>query len=208
MEFLNSNKELVNTVKNIFENKTDETISPAKLKKQKNIEDLSNRLFDYIEPVSWRTELNLAQALCTSERQIKYAKIYLCLTNRITINLEANKNRPNPRHYIVKQYNVQKDDAQKDDAQETVKSIKPQSAIKWEVFNELTPKDFSLMTIEEQMDIYTEMRLPFIPLRFPKFKKDLVYCSCPKGRNCKDIGKHPAVYFKDLDFSKNRLTTR
>jgi hypothetical protein len=193
----NLNSEIVKTVNNIFENKADGKISPGRLAKQKSILDLSNRLFDFIEPVCWRTESDLAKNLETSERQIKYAKVYLCLNNRITINLGDNNNRSNPRHYIVKHCSVQEGAAR-----ETVEPVKPQSTIKWEIFNELSLKDFSLMTIEQQLDIYEEMNLPFIPLYFPKFKKDLTYCSCPNGRNCDAIGKHPAVYFNDLDFSK------
>jgi hypothetical protein len=203
----NLDKEIVRKVKNLFENKADGKISPSKLKRQKALEDLSNRLFDFIEPVCWRTESNLAEHLGTSERQIKNAKAYLCLHNRITINLGDNKNRSNPRHYIVKPDGVQKTSLQETEAtealaRETVELVKPQSVIKWEIFNTLTPKDFSLMTIEQQLEIYEEMNLPFIPLHFLKFKKDLKYCSCVKGRNCDAIGKHPAVFFKQLDFSK------
>jgi hypothetical protein len=195
MEYLN--KEIEKTVKNIFNNKAGKNISPPKLEKQNKIKDLAGRLFDFIPSVCWMTESHMAEKLGTSERQIKYAKAYLLINNLITIKLEGNSNRPNHRHYIYKNST-----AQECGAQEKAESSALQSKIKWEIFNELSPADFSCMTIEEQLDIYEEMNLPFIPLHFPKFKKDMSYCSCPNGRNCPFIGKHPAVFFKGLDFSK------
>lgn len=195
MEFLN--KEIEKTVKNTFENNANGKVSRAKLEKQKNIEDLSNRLFDFIPSVCWMSESSLARALDVSERQIKYAKAYLCMNDRITINLEPNGNRANFKHYIIKNRA-----AQECTAQENVIPSEPKPGIRWEIFNELSAKDLNRMSIEQQLDIYQEMNLPFIPLCFPKFKKGLVYCSCRWGRNCAAIGKHPAIPFKDLDFSK------
>lgn len=186
------NKEIENTVKNIFENNANGAISATKLERQKSLEDLSNRLLDFIPSVCWLTESNLAKALGTSERQIKYAKYYLCINNRITIKPQRNKNRANPRHYIHKNCDVQ----------EKVISSEPKTTIKWEILTNFKPTDFREMTIEEQLDIYQEMNMPFIPIHFPKFKKDITYCSCSKGKNCTLIGKHPAVFFKHLDFSK------
>ena len=191
-------EEIVRKVKNIFRINADENISPAKLEKQQSIVNLSDRLFDFMPQVCWMTETSLAKALSVSKRQIRYAKSYLCMKNRITINLEPNGNRANPRHYIIKN----------GETSERVVTRESKQSIKWEIFDQFSPQDFSLMTIEDQLDIYEEMNLPFIPLWFPKFKyesktkKKLVYCGCKNGRNCPYIGKHPAVRYKNLDFSK------
>jgi len=192
------NEGIVEKVKRIFKNNADGKISTAKQKKQQSIIDLSNKLFDYMPQPCWMTEMSLAKALSVSKRQIRYAKTYLCITDRITINVQPNGNRDNPRHYIVKNC----------ETVERVISTKSKPSIKWEIFNDLSPQDFSLLTLEEQLDIYTEMNLPFIPLWFPKFKyesktkQELVYCGCKRKRNCPFIGKHPAIKYKHLDFSK------
>lgn len=186
------NKEILNKVKNIYEKNADGGFSNSRLKKQKSLEDLGNRLFDFMESTCWRTEANLAKALDVSERQIKYAKTYLCLHNRVTIKLVPNGNRSNPKHYIIKHI---KDDQNVNKAEQT-------STVKWEILNDLSLKNLQLMSIEEQLDLYQEMNLHFVPFHFPKFKKGSVYCSCKWGRSCDSIGKHPAVYVKELDFSK------
>jgi len=186
------NNEILNTVKNTYEKNANGKFSNSKLKKQKSLEDLSNRLFDFIEPVCWRTEANLAKALDVSERQIKYAKAYLWLNNRVTIKPIPNGNRLNPKHYIHKHIENAPNAVQ---AEQT-------STVKWEILSDLSLKDLQRMSIPEQLDLYQEMNLHFVPFHFPKFKKGLVYCSCRWGRNCDSIGKHPAVYVKELDFSK------
>lgn len=186
------NKEILNTVKNIYEKNADGEFSKSKLEKQKSLENLSNRLFEFIEPTCWRTEANLAKALDVSERQIKYAKAYLCLNNLITIKPVPNGNRSNPKHYLIKhnQKNM------------NLIAEKQTSTVKWDILNDVSLKNLQRMPIEEQLDLYQEMNLHFVPFHFPKFKKGSVYCSCRWGRNCDSIGKHPAVYVKELDFSK------
>lgn len=186
------NKEILNTVKNIYEKNANGEFSNSKLEKQKSLEDLSNRLFDFMDPTCWRSEANLAKALDVSERQIKYAKAYLCLNNRITIKLVPNGNRSNSKHYLIKNNEEDKN----------VMTLEQLSVVKWEILNDLSLKSLQRMSIEEQLDLYQEMNLHFVPFHFPKFKKGIVYCSCKWGRNCGSIGKHPAVYVNELDFSK------
>jgi hypothetical protein len=76
--------------------------------------------------------------------------------------------------------------------------------IDWRLFHETSAKDLNQMQIAELLEFYEEVGLQFIPLHYPKFKGDLVYCSCSRGRNCQSIGKHPALAYKALDFSDKR----
>lgn len=184
------NKEIIDRVKNILKPNDKGNFSYKKLEKQKKLVQLSSRLFEHIEPVCWKTEINLAKELGTSVRQIKYAKAYLLIKNKIEIQLRQNGNRKNLRHVIFKKI-------------KTAPKSKPNYyQIDWSILSNYSPNDFKLMSVEDQLDIYTEMNLPFIPLHYPKFKKGKVYCSCKRGRKCDSIGKHPAIKFKELDFSK------
>jgi hypothetical protein len=154
------------------------------------VADLAERLYAYMPEVCWMTENNLAAELGVSRRQIRYAKQYLVETDRVLIQERPNGKRANPVHTIIK-----------------VNPIKPvvDSAeswkVDWSLFRDFAAKDLNALPAFEQVELYQEMGLKTIPLHFPKFKRGLTYCSCPSGRNCDRIGKHPAVAWKGLDFS-------
>ncbi len=169
-------------------------MSKGALDKAQALESLSRRLFDFIPDDCWMTEARLANALGVSTRQIKNAKRRLASAGEILITPEKNGRRPNPVHRMIKISGIQITD-------NSVTSSYP--AINWELFDYLSPRDFCNFSIAEQLDIYHEMNIPFIPLHFPKFdRKGDPYCSCPNGRYCSNIGKHPAVTFKEIDFTK------
>lgn len=164
-------------------------------RQEKNVADLAERLYQFIEPVCWRTEANLAEALGTNTWQIKNAKAYLLKTGRIRLELRPNGRRKNPVHTMVKSSPINQSIADACLARE----------VKWSLFNETPAKDLNRMPVTELLKFYEAIGLQFIPLHFPKFKGDSVYCSCKRGRTCQAIGKHPAVAYKSLDFS-HKLT--
>jgi hypothetical protein len=161
-------------------------------RQEKNVAQLAERLYDFIPPVCWITEANLAAALKTTTRQIKNAKAYLAKQKRVRIEIQPNGRRMNPIHTIIK-----------------TSPIKPiyrgtvgESRLNWEVFNEISANDLNQMSLSNLFDVYEEVGLEFFPLHYPKFKPDgTPYCSCKRGRNCPFIGKHPVCPFKELDYS-------
>lgn len=157
--------------------------------------ELADRLYDYIPPICWITEANLAAALGKTTRQIKIAKAYLEATGRVRIELRDNGRRANPVHTLIKpspinHYNDDDVDAWRVD---------------WTLLEDIGVKDLNELPIFDLLEFYQKARFKPIPLHYPKFKPGLVYCSCKHGRNCPFIGKHPVVAYKSLDFS-DRLT--
>lgn len=160
-----------------------------KMAELRKLIQLSERLYEFMPDKCWLTEKNMAKSLDVPQRQIRYAKAYLYLTGRIKIRLEQNGKRSNPKHYIYKNEPII----------ESVVDLPQKESIKWEIFNDFSPESIRNLTIEEQLDIYEDMNLNFIPLHYPKHEKGSVRCSC--SLYCSSIGKHPAVSYKDLDFS-------
>lgn len=161
---------------------------------EKRVAELAERLYGYIEPVCWRTEANLAAALNTSRRQIRYAKQLLAENGRIRIEPRPNGKRANQVHTMIKVNPINQYIAVNDSSWE----------LDWRLFHETSVKDLNRMPVAELLEFYEEVGLQFIPLHFPKFKGNLVYCSCSRGRNCPSIGKHPALAYKALDFTDKR----
>lgn len=166
-------------------------LSKAKLKKREELIELSKRLYEFLPPICWYTEKHLAVELNVSLRQIRNAKRYLLETGRIHIKLQENGNRSNPKHYIYKIGS----------SVMNAGILAKDSFIKWELLCDYFPQKFNDLSIEEKLDIYEEMGIPFFPMHFPKFKKGVTYCSCKEGRYCDSIGKHPAIKLSEYDFS-------
>jgi hypothetical protein len=158
---------------------------------------LAERLYSFIPPQCWMTEANLAAALGTTRRQIRAAKAYLEATGQVWIELRQNGKRANPIHTIVKTYPINQYIR---GVRSGVSSIK----LDWSSFDNFAAKDLNQMAVQDLLEFYEEIGFQTIPIHFPKFKRDLVYCSCKRGRNCPKIGKHPALAWKDLDFSDKR----
>lgn len=161
---------------------------------EQKVAELAERLYDFMPPVCWMTEANLAASLNASRRRIRYAKQLLAEKGRIRIETRPNGKRANQVHTMIKvnpinQY-IEVDDSS--------------WQIDWRLFYEMSAKDLNQMPIAELLEFYEEVGLQFIPLHYPKFKGDLVYCSCSRGRNCQSIGKHPAVAYKALNFTDKR----
>lgn len=157
--------------------------------------EIAERLYNFIPQVCWMTEVNLAKALDVSPRQIKIAKAYLEDNGKIEIELRENGKRSNPIHTLIKPFPINQNSANE-------MSIVNESSVDWTPFNQMTIKTISELPIEDQLELYEQMRLPFIPLHFPKFDRyEKPFCSCRSGHNCPYIGKHPATSYKSLDFS-------
>jgi hypothetical protein len=178
-------------IKDLFRNREDGYISQSRQKARDELIDLSNKLYKALPTICWMTEQTMAGLMSVSRRQIQRAKAYLRLSGRIEIRLKYNFERSNFAHCITKL------DFPVSDRTENW------PAIQWEIFRELSPQRLNELTIEEQLDIFEEMNLPFIPIHHVRFDRwGKPYCSCRWGKNCEDIGKHPRVYFTELDFSK------
>ncbi len=156
--------------------------------------ELADRLYDYIPPVCWKTEVNLAAELGTTTWQIKAAKAYLEATGRVRIELRENGKRANPIHTIIKPIPIN----------QYIEDEGSTYAVNWSLLENIAAKDLNEMRIFDLLEFYQEMRLKTIPLFYPKFKHGLLYCACKRGRNCPSIGKHPVVAYKSLDFSDKK----
>lgn len=158
--------------------------------------ELAERLYNFIPPVCWITEENLAAALGANRRQIRVAKAYLEATGRVRIELRQNGKRANQIHTIVKTSPINQC-VRRDGSDGSSLSLD------WSSFNDFSANDLNQMGVYDLLEFYAEIGLQAIPIHFPKFKRKLIYCSCQLGRNCPRIGKHPALAWKDLDFSDN-----
>lgn len=66
------------------------------------ISEPAQKLHDFLPPISWMTERNLAQAISVRAQTIKTLKEELEAARLIYINFCLNKKRFNPRHEIIK----------------------------------------------------------------------------------------------------------
>lgn len=156
--------------------------------------ELADRLYGYIPPVCWFTEANLAAALGTTTRQIKIAKAYLEATGRVRIELRDNGRRANHVHTLIKSSPIN----------HYIRDDVDVWRVDWTLLEDIGPKDLNELPIFDLLEFYREIGFKTIPLHYPKFKAGRVYCSCKHGRNCQNIGKHPATAYKSLDFSDRR----
>jgi hypothetical protein len=155
---------------------------------------LAERLYDYMPPVCWQTESNMASALAVSRRQIRYAKQHLIDTGLIRLELRENGKRSNPVHTLIKVNPIN----------QYMRVDESPCELDWSMMDDIAPKDLNRMGTFEQLEFYAEMGFQTIPLHYPQFKPGVVYCSCKSGRNCPSIGKHPVLAWKGLDFSDRR----
>ncbi|HEY9285896.1 MAG TPA: bifunctional DNA primase/polymerase [Pyrinomonadaceae bacterium] len=167
-------------------------ILPKKIKQ--DVHELADRLYNYMPPVCWKTERNMANDLGVPRRQLRYAKALLELQDRVRIFPSANGKRSNLIHTIQKVNPIN----------HNIDIYESTWEIDWTLFNDITPNQLNRMSVVEQLEFYREIGFQFIPLHFPKFKRGKVFCSCRKGRNCPSIGKHPVIAHKNLDFSDAR----
>jgi hypothetical protein len=65
-------------------------------------DNVADRLYRHLGPVTWKTETTLACELGMSRRQIRKAKEKLEEQRKIVITWHWNGKRSNPRHEIVK----------------------------------------------------------------------------------------------------------
>jgi len=159
--------------------------------------DLAEHLYNFVPDVCWMTERNLAAALNTTIWQIRNAKAYLLKTGRIEIDFRPNGKRSNPVHTLIKTnpINQYSRDELLDESN---------NRINWSLFNNLSAGDFNYLPVEDKLEFYKEMRLPFFPLHYPKFNnRNKPFCSCSRGQYCDSIGKHPAIAYTELDFSND-----
>lgn len=169
-------------------------LSEFQIKRAARIASHAERLYDILPEVCWKTEQTMAKELGISRREVRLAKDYLLTHGQIRIELDVNGRRNNPKHIIRKLNPIIPMDVDR----------APSWEIDWSLFEDFAAKDFNNWPIVDQVEIYHEMGLKAIPLHFPKFKRGIVYCSCPLGRNCHSIGKHPIIQFKEIDFSYSR----
>jgi hypothetical protein len=165
------------------------------------IADLAERLYDFLPDVSWKTEENLAKELNVNRRQIRNAKKYLIDSGKLTLQLRQNGKRSNATHTLVKPTPINQDiiEGWLDESDNT---------IDWSLLSDLAARELNEMPLDDKLEFYGRMRLPFFPLHYPKFNKNgKPFCSCSRGKNCDSIGKHPAIAYSELDFS-NELTFR
>jgi Bifunctional DNA primase/polymerase, N-terminal/Primase C terminal 1 (PriCT-1) len=168
-------------------------LSKSKLKRQLDLIELTDKLYESMPPKCWYTEKNLAKKLGVSVRKIRNAKRYLLEIGKIQIKQIKNGNRTNPKHYIYKTKSIVRPN----------KPLQDECGVNWESLCSHSPQRFNALSFEEKLDIYEEMGIPFFPMHFPKFSKDgEPYCSCMAGRYCESIGKHPAIILSEYDFSE------
>ncbi|MDQ3819658.1 MAG: hypothetical protein M3362_18550 [Acidobacteriota bacterium] len=110
---------------------------PKKIR-QRHIE-LAERLYNFIQPVCWMTEVNLAAALGTTTRQIKIAKAYLEATGRVRLELRPNGKRANPIHTIIKAFPIN----QYIEVDESVRCSFSSFILDWSKFEDLAAKDLN-----------------------------------------------------------------
>lgn len=158
------------------------------------VADNADLLYTFMPNECWMTESNMAQAIGISRRQVGYAKQYLLDDGRITIEERSVGKRANQMHILRKVIPILPGLDGGDSGWQ----------LNWSLFDHFGPKDLERMTVWEQLEFYEEIGFQTIPLHYPKFKGNLVYCSCRLGRNCPSIGKHPAIAWKSLDFSDKR----
>jgi hypothetical protein len=163
-------------------------------RQERSVAELAERLYDYMPPVCWMTEEHLAEALGTTRWQIRNAKAYLLKQERVKMEFRPNGKRKNMVQTIVKSAPIN----------QYIRDEGLRWEINWRLFHKTAAKDVNQLQIAELLEFYEEIGLQFIPLHYPKFKRNLVYCSCRRGRNCHAIGKHPALAYKSLDFTDKR----
>jgi hypothetical protein len=151
-------------------------------------------LYELLPNTCWMTEKNMADAVGVSLRDLRVAKNQLVTSGRIKITHEQNGRRANPKHIIQKVNPIKPNNTQGDHC----------TSINWGMFSEFRVQDINEQSRLEQVEIYQQVGLKLIPMHFPKFKRGVAYCSCPAGRNCPYIGKHPAIRWKSIDFSDRK----
>jgi len=158
------------------------------------VADLAERLYNFMPPVCWMTEENLAKELGVSRWQVRNAKAHLLKTGRVKMELRQNGKRQNAVHTLIKSAPIN----------QYIYDGESSRQIHWNVIESASAKDVNSMTPFELLELYEQIGFQTIPLHYPKFKPGLVYCSCKRGRNCPTIGKHPVIAYKSLDFSDPR----
>lgn len=157
----------------------------------------ADQLYDFLPDTCGMTEKNMADALGLSLRELRLAKQQLVTSGRITVGLEQNGRRANPKHVIQKVIPNKPNNTHEDHHMN----------ISWKRLSEFRVQDVNELPVIEQVELYLRIGLNAIPMHFPKFNRGSVYCSCSAGKNCPSIGKHPALQWKSLDFFDRRTAS-
>lgn len=178
------------------------------LEKVKNLRGLEKRYYDYLPDECWKAEETQASEMGIGRSKVQRLKRSFIKSGLLNLQLKPNGKRKNPRHLISKtipiilrereasytRYSIgEYDDYYIDEYTYYVNDIN------WSLLQRYTAEDINKMSRMDKIQLYMDCGFIVLPTHYPIFTDDSVKCSCSRGLDCPQIGKHPIYRYKTIN---------
>lgn len=176
------------------------------LEKIKDLSGLEKRYYNYLPDRCTRSEDLQAKEMKIGRKKLRRVKRNLINEGILELIPLPNGKRKNPKHLLLKRDSIilrdrdalylrhSIDDDYIDDYRDNYIND-----IDWSLLQSYTADDINKMSKLDKVQLYQECGFIVLPTHYPEFTDKGVKCSCRKGFNCPNKGKHPIFSYGYLN---------
>jgi hypothetical protein len=182
-------------------------LDKSKLKEKiESLKGLEKRYYEFLPDICWMSEETQAKQLGIGRSRLKTVKSRLVKEELLQLQFVPNGKRKNLKHVLRKTYPIRLRESAGEDflgdnyRYELIEEYNyyiPE--IYWFLLQKYTEKEINNMGKLELVQLYMDCGFIVLPTHYPIFVEDGVSCSCPKGLNCSNKGKHPVFRYGYID---------
>jgi hypothetical protein len=169
--------------------------------------------YEFLPDECWMSEETQVESLRAKGVNIartKLRRVKNTLIDEGLLQLEKlpNGKRKNLKHKLLKTYPIKLVERfeRVGEREETYARYTPDDEeythicnIQWSLLQRFTAQEINSMDRIDRIKLYMDCGFIVLPTNYPVFTDNGVECSCSKGINCSNIGKHPIHKYKYID---------
>lgn len=173
------------------------------LEKIKGLRGIYKRYYEYLPNVCWKTEATQAREMNIGRTKLRRVKDTLIKAGLLKLELLPNGKRNNPKHILLKTYPIILMEREREYCRYSLEDDYSYSYyindIDWSLLQSYTAEDINKMSKLDKIQLYMDCGFIVLPTHYPIFTNDGVKCSCKRGYDCPNKGKHPIFCYKNID---------
>jgi hypothetical protein len=173
--------------------------------KIKNLVGFEKRYYEFLPNPCWMSEENQAKALKVGRSKLKTTKRNLIKEGLLQLESAPNGKRQNLKHIIHKSFPIKLEVGVREREEPYIRYTPEDDEytlicnIQWDILQRYTAQEINSMARIDRIKLYMDCGFIVLPTNYPVFTEDGVECSCSKGINCSNKGKHPIHRYKYID---------
>jgi hypothetical protein len=174
--------------------------------KIKNLIGVEKWYYELLPDECWMSEDSQVKALQDkgvniARTKLRRVKNTLIEEGLLQLKTLPNGNRKNLKHKLRKTYPIRLGEREESYTRYTPEDDEYTHIynIQWSLLQSFTAPEINSMDRIDRIQLYMDCGFIVLPTNYPVFTENGVECSCSKGINCSNKGKHPIHRYKYID---------